>query len=235
MKLLRKLALGAGLALSLNLASACITPDTGNAPGYGGATNKTDQWQRLGNEWKVNDGVSWSVNGSDFNNSDMALGDSVTFQFDVQRTTLGLHDYDQIKAWIDWNGDKVWDNTEEIVFGTKWMKDNTGNSAMGVYQVNNVLKNGEIDTVNNGERNIFEVTLVVPDDAVIGETWMRARVSCWDTPYDKTNPYCSLYQGETEDYKLTIGDTPTPPTVPTPSAILLAGTGLAFIRRKFKK
>jgi hypothetical protein len=89
---------------------------------------------------------------------------------------------------------------------------------------------------------VFKVKVQVPLDAVIGSTWMRARVICENslTTYDRNNNVFHAtgyyHQGEIEGYKLTINAIP-PTSVPKPITLLVFGSalfGLVRSRRKVK-
>ena len=196
--------------------------DGSDAPdSYGAAWHTTDGWQRLGNEWRVDDGVYWSTDGGlTWGHDTLYVGQSVQFGFDFQRTNDGVHTYDQIKAWVDWDKDSVFDNSDgsdELVYARQWWADYTLQN-LGTY---------EIETIQS-----FFVTdtFLVPESA-LGTTWLRARVHCWHTPFDQTGPTGYLSQGEVEDWQLTVEATPTPePSTMVLLAIGMAGT-LAWTRR----
>ena len=67
--------------------------DYGDAPGYGEATHFTPDWQRLGTAWDAepsqnlvdtsDDGVSWSVDGANWGNETLYVGQTVQFRFDL--------------------------------------------------------------------------------------------------------------------------------------------------------
>ena len=124
----------------------------------------------------------------------------------MYRSNTGTHPYDQLKAWVDWNGDKDWDDAGELIIGEKWIKDNNSN----------ILN------------KVFTKTLVVPDYTTLGETWLRARVSCHHTSFEDSTPYGHMWQGEVEDYAINTS------AVPVPSTLALVGLGMAGIRR-FKR
>jgi len=200
------------------LAVASPTPyEYSDADGYGTAKHKTGRWQRLGTAYnkeyspQVNDtsddGVFWSVDGgSTWGHDDLSIGNSVTFRFDMTRSLDGIHQYDQLKAWVDWNGDKDWNDAGEQVIAEQWFKaDDAGITSKS-----------------------FEATYIVPDYASIGETWLRARVHCDHVSFADHNPYTYMSQGEVEDYQMNIS------AVPVPSAIGLVGFGIIGLRR-FKK
>lgn len=187
--------------------------DRGDAPGYAMAENYTDEWQRLGSTYGTDDGISWSVDGGNTWGFDsLQLGQTFLLRFDIQRPTNGNHKYDQLKAWIDWDGDKTWADPSEQVAGFKWLK----------------IPTLEMDLTLH--TNILVTEIRVPEYSLLGDTWLRARVTCWDVKYEDTTPYGHWYQGETEDYRLRIEGAP----VPEPATVVLMGlgvSGLLLLRR----
>ncbi|QGY39677.1 PEP-CTERM sorting domain-containing protein [Pseudodesulfovibrio cashew] len=186
------------------------------APGYTQVSHTTDYWQRLGNQWLVNDGVDWSVDGgASWGHDVMHWGHSVIFRFDFQRTDDGLHEYDQLKSWIDWNGDKDWDDAGEQLIAEKWYQWDPSEEKP-FYFDNYRLDNG---LPVNLIQQYFFAEVVVPDYAVLGETWLRARVHCTETPFEDFSWDNNVTQGEVEDYAVIIAS-------PEPSTFLLLGAGL---------
>jgi len=180
--------------------------NTSTAPGYGKTWHTIDHWQRLGSKWKIRDGVDWSVDGGKtwgFRN--LTRGSQVIFRFNFQRPESGSHKYDQLKSWIDWNGDKKWNNKSEGLIATKIFKKHQRpgyrEDGLSLYQ------------------KYFYAQTTVPIWASLGETWLRARVHCDDTPFNKHTPYSKMTQGEVEDYSVTI-------VTPEPSTFILLGAGL---------
>ncbi|MCP4011098.1 MAG: PEP-CTERM sorting domain-containing protein [Proteobacteria bacterium] len=220
-----------------------------DAIGYGQASHGTGEWQWLGDTWTAenaplandssDDGVWWSTDGgTNWGHGDIFAGQEVTFRFDMHRAAYGRHEYDQLKAWIDWDGDKAWDNVNEEIIATQWFKNTIedGNTkfADNVWRDSLAANNG--DNVLNPTAVLFKqfyATLVVPEDAYIGETWLRARVSCTHTSFNNTNPYGRLWQGEVEDWALNVRP------VPEPGTLFLIGTGILGIvslsRKRMKK
>ncbi len=234
--------------------------DYGDAPqAYGSTYNQYGTWQYLGDgtieeSWSgessskyvdqddTDDGVVWSTDGgTTWGHDEVRVGQTVIFKFTMTRAGYGNHEYDQLKAWIDWDGDYSWDysaGSEEEIIAVQWFKDEDvdgvrhGFDSAESTQIDDTeywnYVNSHAGDVPNPDADLvreYTVTLIIPEDALIGETWLRARVSCDHTSFADTTPYNNLYQGETEDYLLKIV------AVPVPSAILLVGTGLLGVRR----
>lgn len=105
-------------------ASMAMAADYGDAPAsYGLASHTTGNWQKLGSGWGVDDGVSWSIDGGlTYGWDDLTVGEAVIFRFDFHRAAYGVHEYDQIMAWIDWNGSGAFDHPDERIIAQQWYK-----------------------------------------------------------------------------------------------------------------
>jgi hypothetical protein len=189
-------------------------------------------------------GVSWRVQSSDgswptdFDNGELTQGDTVEFQFVVTRSNEGNHQFDQLKAWSDWNGNGTFEDSENII-DEKWYK--VADTFAAGNNLGNQLGGTNNDPLVGGVKNsgiteaIITVTTDIPYDAVIGDTWMRARIICENslTEHDRINNlfYATGYyhQGEVEDNKLAINQ------VPEPTTILLFGSALIGLVLKRKK
>ena len=190
--------------------------------GYADTTHTTDGWQRLGSQWGVDDGVVWSTDGgATWGHDTLYVGGTVMFRFDFQRTNDGVHDYDQIKAWLDWDVDRTWDNDTELVYAEQWYANYTKQD----------LDNDDLWTL---QKYCYSENFIVPESA-LGTTWLRTRVHCTHTAFEDTNPYDALTQGEVEDWMLVVEATPTP----EPSTVVLLGLGLmgvvGYTRKRTKK
>jgi len=224
--------------------------DYSDADGYGSARHQTDAWQWLGNSWNAengpkdvddsDDGVFWSTDGGEtWGHGDIYAGQEVTFRFDFNRVAYGNHAYDQLRVWVDRDQDNVFYHNaqktefgeDEELLGLKWMKNSEeeGNTMIDDQAWQNyVNKYGVAPNPDAVLSKHYYATTVFSEES-LGTTWLRARVSCWDTPYEDTNPYVTLFQGEVEDWELNIVEAPEPEPVPEPGTLVLLGVGLLSI------
>lgn len=110
--------------------------------------------------------------------------------------------------------------------------------------ISSELANNEIIYNSNDLSRTYSVTTTIPTDAALGDIWLRARVSCSESIYSDGNgnhtldPTGYYFQGEVEDYLLTINKSEKPPTdIPEPATlgILLSGLGLIAFRQRKQK
>ncbi len=209
---------------------------------YGIASHTTNNWQQLGETWDTesgpnpndssDDGVTWSTNGGQSYSTDQILtrGETVKFRFDVRRSDWGTHVYDQVKAWIDWDGDKSFaNNSSEIILEQQWNKGDT------IWWPNGMTRQQADDShlsrttpPNDPLQKYFYAELIVPDRAA-DETWLRARVHCDHITFGNLTPSGGTNQGEVEDYALSVV------TVPAPTAVLLGVIGLGFANSRLRR
>jgi len=197
-------------------------------------------------------GVSWRVKGTNLwgRDANITQGDILEFKFVVQRATSGNHEFDELKSWVDWNGDGSFANDQsETLINEKWYKVdqhgglNLDGTTKSFNNDSKVLNGADRNTIYNSLDSlaVFQTEMTVPVTAALGRTWMRARIACENsiTTYtDQMNLTATGYQdqGEVEDYRFNISARPPTP-VPEPTTLFVFGTaliGLVLSRKKAK-
>jgi hypothetical protein len=201
----------------------------------------TDQGDN-GVRWRIkNEDGTWSSWGKD----ELTQGQTVEFKFVVQRSDEGNHQFDQLKAWVDWNGNGIFENDgSETLIDEKWYKvadsfsdgNSLGNQGGG-FNNDPLVNNGTNNSIRNSDVTITNVRVIkqIPYDAAIEDVWLRARIICENslTHSDRNNniflPTGYYHQGEVEDYKLAINHVPEPTTLLVFASALF---GLMLNRKK---
>lgn len=228
--------------------------DLSDAPApYSEASSSTGDYQRLGIQYGVDDGVSWSIDGGKtFGHDDVMVGQTIRFKYDIASHNIGGHIFDPIRSWFDTNGDGSWSSSEMIFSDiyTKatdsdyWLKGTPddpipdGSNPYNSRHWNNGAANDWVKTS-------FLSELYLSEDTHIGDTWLRTRITCdaslggidfrdpsknwtWQAvagDINKMGPDGWLHQGEIEDFKIHVLARPSLVTVPEPSGALLLIVG----------
>jgi len=217
-------------------------PLEGDSGDHSDADNKNKGWSGETSQNAVDEGdngVKWRIkdSGDNWGRGELAQGDIVEFKFVVKRSNEGNHQFDQLKAWNDWNGNGIFEDSENII-DKKWWKNDDRNDNLNANSSN---YNNDLNSFNNSDTwRKYYSEITVPLGAVIGDTWMRARIICENslvTANDFTLSSIGYYhQGEVEDYKLAINKAPVT-QVPEPTTLIIFGSalfGLALSRKKTK-
>ncbi len=191
------------------------------------------RWQMLGDSWGDADGVSWAVLDNDgnpgvFGNETIHVGDQVVFKFDMYKTLYGTHDFDALRAWIDWDQDGFsWaDIASDMI-----LQDQLSFNSSHLYSDDPYAWGwmGSLYYANLAQSFLSPVISFTET----GDFDLLARVLCSDDlagDWNNLTPWANgMYQGEVEIYTIHV--------VPLPSALLLFGGGvisLGFFRRKAK-
>ncbi len=165
----------------------------------------------------VDDGVSW-------NPSVFMPGEEATVTFTASAflpvldnvltsapVSVSWNQY--VRIWIDWDQNGSFDNDEALV----WDGDQD-------------YWHRYLEDVQPGEllQATIDWTFLVPEDALAGDTWLRARIG-----RGIMGPSSGIGYGEVEDYLITVGE--QEPIVPEPATLLLFGSALlgsaGFLRK----
>ena len=153
---------------------------------------------------------------SEWYGADGSLADGLTFSpFTTGQTaTLDLSvslnnffdagSFEWASIWIDWDHSFTFDDNELVLDYNDYWFDNGTTS--------------------------FQTSFVVPNTAILGETWMRARLTA-DGDLAATGDY---FTGEVEDYRVSVSEGVE--AIPEPATMSLFGIGLlvsgAVLRRR---
>ncbi len=190
------------LMIIMLLPAACWGLSYSSAIGYGSAAHLDDPDYL--SEWFGQDGGT--PDGITHPPS-FWLGQTADLSVEVSLNNffdVGSNEWASI--WIDWNQDKVFaDNEQMFSLSDQWF--------------------------DNGMTTLTP-SFTVPTDALLGDTWMRARIT-YDGPLTPTGDY---FTGEVEDYQVSVSSQSG--VVPEPVTLILLGLGMVgvagYTRRRSK-
>ena len=184
--------------------------DFSDAPGYGIAYHRIKSadtsWQWFGSGVDSETSVGNDPEDDGFTWSSFIPGETGWVKFTAHsRRRAGV--YEQIRVWIDWNQNQIFESSECIKHQA-WKVPDTGTTIKTLTDI---------------------VYFTVPTNALLGTTWLRARICC----QNHVAPTGYRCQGEVEDYQVDV--------IPEPTSMILLGSlatglfGVFAIRRKFSK
>lgn len=195
------------------------------------------RWQMLGDSWGTSDGVSWTMLDASKNpvgaygHDVVNVGTSVRFKFDIHKTLYGIHTFDALRAWIDWDHDgfSATDMAsdqiiqDQLLFNPNNRYSDNPRALLGphgTFVPPPGYGPGPFPSAYYADLDHSFYVDVTFTETGYFDLW--ARVTCstdlagnWDnlTPWPN-----GLYQGEIEKYTVRV--------VPLPPALLLLGSGL---------
>ena len=192
--------------------------------------------------WQEITNVQWSTDNSTWGNTTVNVGDTVYFQFTMYKQNDGEHYKDFVKAWMDWDQNGTFSQSEDIFFAAHMIHENIYSPELGkildgstagvfvgetyTYTSAGIVFNSE-GTFDMLVRTVCSGDLSRP---LTASTWNKQWTTT-DAEYrNKFSPDdATYYQGDAWMYQISVVSETTPPAVPEPSAILLIATGLIGI------
>lgn len=176
--------------------------DYGNAPSpYPQAIHEDQSLVWLGTYQTDNPGEvgRYTVGDNDgfYTDDEMLIGETITVNY---RFSSNGSQYAYVKLWFDWNQDKDWDDSGELIWSWE------GNIPGGI----------------NATQGNFSVYLD-PLKGREGVSWVRARIST----VDFSSPDGLLDYGEVEDYGIELRSSQV---IPEPASLFLLASGLLGLR-----
>ena len=193
-----------GGSSSSSPAAAHSGTDYGNAPEpYLGAIHDdqslvwlgTKQTNTITDSNKDNGYLIGLDDGLDFVDQ-FVIGETVSINYSLSSSSNQVV---YVKTWLDWNQDGDWFDDKELIF--------SGNYTF------------------SDSYNFTDYLYIDPDLALVGDTWLRVRVTVDGNDF---GPTTNLIYGEVEDYKISIVTYPedSPNLNPEPATMILFGSGL---------
>ena len=109
MQTLKRVAIVTLFLFLCSIINSFATMTSNPSNGYGSASHQFATWQKLGDSDDADDGLTWATNGGTYGHGDIFVGDTLFLKFDMYRSGSGVHEYDQLKVWLDIDQDYSFD------------------------------------------------------------------------------------------------------------------------------
>ncbi|WP_321491333.1 PEP-CTERM sorting domain-containing protein [uncultured Desulfobacter sp.] len=252
-------ALYAFLLVSTGYAASVVSSEDNTNPYHGsyGANydytttikHSTTEWQALGTSAGIkNYGVTWSMDGVNYENEDLyvSVGQTVTFKFAMYSANEGYnHMANVLKSWASYD-DGIYESDEVLIKASNLVRETRSSDVSDDYK----------------QQNYYEAEIEITQEMIDAATiYLRARVTCTESIADATwryydpwynsylstdgklsqylnafDAYAYYWQGEIEEWKINVYGPENPiGSVPEPATFALFGIGLLGLAGTYRK